>query len=115
MAILGGKVSTDAIIRTLEKSVYDKEYVCRGIQDRLDVLKTRYYMYCSGVNEAGESLTPGGSAVARSKTKADIEILVLIDELIGHIEGNFTLSDDAGRGYERICEPYERHRNFRGA
>jgi hypothetical protein len=114
MAILGGKVSTTEIINMLDKSVYDKVYVCRGIQERLEVLKSRYYMYCSGVNETGDALTPGGAAVARTRCKADIEILVLIDELIGHIEGGFTLSDDAGRGYERICEPYERHRNFRG-
>lgn len=94
--------------------MYDKDYIYEGVQNRIDVLEGRYRMYCNGTNEVGDDLTPAGAAVARSKCKTDLGVLQLIYELIGHIDHEFVVSDEAAKGYERLCEPYERHRNFRG-
>jgi hypothetical protein len=96
------------------RSSYDREYISRGVIDRQVMLKERYRMYCNRLNENGDELTAQGAAVARSKCKTDLEILVLIDELLGHIDHDFVLSEDAGKGFEKICMPYERHRVYRG-
>jgi hypothetical protein len=93
--------------------MYDKEYISEGITTRLRILEKRYRMYCNCINETGGQLTPVGAAVGRSKCKTDISILHLLAELLSHINEDIELSDEAVKGYERICEPYERHRNFR--
>jgi hypothetical protein len=100
-----------AVLTVEKRGTYDRRYVCDGVTERLTKLHERYYMYCNGVNESGREMSPGGAAVGRSKCKTDMEVLALIDELLGHIDHDFTLSDDASRGYEKLCEPYERHRN----
>ena len=90
-------------------SVYDKEYVSKKVADRIAELKRRYYMYCQGVDESGRELSDRVSAVARANTRRDMEILALVEELIG-FTSDFTLSDVAGAGYEKLVEPMERHR-----
>jgi hypothetical protein len=92
------------------QSTYDKRYVSDGVYQRLQVLHDRYYLYCNGQNENGTELTPGGAAVGRSKCKTDMDILMFVDELIGNIPHDFVLSEEAAKGYEKLCEPYERHR-----
>jgi hypothetical protein len=93
--------------------MYDRKYIYEGITDRIGKLEDRYRMYCNGVNEMGEDLSPGGAAVARSKAKTDMSIIYFVEELMGHIEHDFELSPEAAKGYEKLIEPYERHRNFR--
>jgi hypothetical protein len=91
----------------------DRKYVVDGIAYRMQELHDRYYMYCSGVNEAGWELSEGGAAVARSKCKTDLAVLTLVNELLGHIQHDFVLSDEAVKGYLKLCEPYEKHRIYR--
>lgn len=94
-------------------AVYERPYVCEGVNTRLAILERRYRMYCNGINEQGEELTGGSGAVMRSKTKQEYYTLILIDELLGYIQQDFTLSEDASIGFERLCEPMERHRQYR--
>jgi hypothetical protein len=95
-------------------SSIDVEYVRRGIAQREHELRDRYFMYCKGINENGKEMSNNSAAVMRSNTKRDMSIIVLLDELLGYIEQDFVLSDEAAKGYMTLCEPYERHRNYRG-
>jgi hypothetical protein len=93
--------------------MFTKQYVTEGIALRVDKIRDRLIMYTHQVDELGRELVPGSAAVARSKCKHELAILALVEELISYIEGDFTLSEEAGKGYEALAEPYERHRNFR--
>jgi hypothetical protein len=94
---------------------YDGVYIRHGVSERLALLNKRYQMYCQGMNETGAYLTPGSAAVERSNCVKQRAILRLIDELLNQIPSDdFIVSDEAGVGYEKLCEPYERHRSKRG-
>jgi hypothetical protein len=91
------------------KSELDKEYISSNIDERLGVLRNRYYMYCEGENEWME-LSKGSAAQGRTRTIRDIHILLLVEELISHIDHNFVLGEEAAKGYEALVEPIEKHR-----
>jgi hypothetical protein len=95
------------------ESVYDREYISQGVIDRIQLLHDRYYMYCCGHNEDGYDLSLNGATVARASVKRDVEILTFLNELLGHIDHDFVLSEAASKGYEKLCEPIERHRKNR--
>jgi hypothetical protein len=92
----------------------NREYIYDGIEARRETLEERYRMYCSGFNEVGAELTPGSAAVARSLAKTDLMIITFVEELVNHIDHDFELSNEGAKGYEKLIEPYERHRNYRG-
>jgi hypothetical protein len=67
-------------------------------------------MYCNGVNDWGLQLTNDSAKQGRTKCKRDLAILALVEELANNIPEDFTLSDEAAKGFEFLVEPNEKHR-----
>lgn len=89
----------------------NKQTMLSGISRRLTELEGAYASACEGKSDTGSAYTRNSAAVARSRLKRDIQILLLMQEIVVGIRDNYEINDDdALEGYERLVSPSKAHK-----
>ena len=82
----------------------NKDYMLAAIRQRLKDLKKQYYAACQDKTIAGRQVSKSGAAVLRSRTKRDICILTLVEELLVTSEAVNIFNEDAIAGFDKLMK-----------
>lgn len=92
----------------------DKEYMLLSLRRRRKVLERRYTNACRNLDDEGNAITYSCACAVRTKTKYDLQLLNLIEQLLMTCRAVMIEDEDAIDGFHRLVEPQERFRNKRG-
>ncbi len=92
----------------------DKEYMLLSLRRRRKVLEHRYINACKNKDDIGNEITYSCACAVRTKTKYDLQLLNLIEQLLMTCSAVIIEDEDAIDGFHKLVEPQERFRNKRG-
>ena len=91
----------------------DKEYMLLSLRRRRKVLEHRYKNACKNKDDEGNEITYSCACAVRTKTKFDLQMLNLIEQLLMTCSAVFIEDEDAIDGYHKLVEQNERIRSKR--
>ena len=92
----------------------EKRYMLNVIRERIDTLKSYMKYYNNNQGVGGIKISKGSASYKRTHTKFELQLCYLLEDLVTQVKGQEVyVSDDGGKGFDRLTEPMERHVRLR--